>query len=135
MHLSIFPPRFVVDDATITDDPTFNMQRPFVHVMQMGISLKLLPLLQRSVEIDSLYLQRPMVELIRNREGKWNFSSLGGGTSRSSSPGKKRFSLSEMVIQNGRVALTDLQARQPRSIYDHIDASLKDFAPEEVKSR
>src|SRR5215471_4668931 len=129
MHLSIFPPRFVVDDATITDDPTFNTQRPFVHVTQMGVSLKLLPLLQRSVEIDSLYLQRPMVELIRNREGKWNFSSLGGGTSRSSSPGKNRFSLSEMVIQDGQVALTDLQARQPRSIYDHIDASLKDFAP------
>jgi AsmA protein len=47
MHLSIFPPRFVVDDATIGDDPTFNMERPFVYVKQMGISLKLLPLLQK----------------------------------------------------------------------------------------
>src|SRR5215469_4703759 len=115
MHLSFFPPRFVANDATITDDPTFNTQRPFVHVTKMGISLKLLPLLQRSVEIDSLYLQRPIVELIRNPEGKWNFSSLGGGTLRSPSPGKKRFSLSELVIQDGQVALTDLQARQPRS--------------------
>src|SRR5215469_8890473 len=129
MHLSFFPPRFVADDATITDDPTFNTQRPFVHVTQMGVSLKLMPLLRKSVEIDSLYLQRPMVELIKNPEGKWNFSSLGGGTSRSPSRGKERFSLSEMVIQDGQVALTDLQARQPRSIYDHIDASLKDFAP------
>jgi hypothetical protein len=70
-----------------------------------------------------------MVELIRDTEGKGNFSSLGGGTSRSSSR-KERFSLSETVTQDGQVAMTDLQARQPRSIYDPIDASLKDFAPD-----
>jgi len=129
MHLSMFPPRFVMNDATITDDPTFNKERPFVHAQQMEVSLKLLPLLQKSVEIDSLYLQRPMVELIRNPGGKWNFASVGGGSSRSSSSGQERLSLSEMVIQDGQVALTDLQARHPRSVYDHIDVSLRDFAP------
>ena len=81
MHLSIFPSRFVVDKATITDDAKFNTERPFVQVQQLGVSLRLWPLLQKSVEIDSLYLQRPVVELIKNQAGKWNFSTLGGGPS------------------------------------------------------
>jgi uncharacterized protein involved in outer membrane biogenesis len=126
MHLSILPPRFVVDNTTITDDPKLNTERPFVHVQQLGVSLKLWPLLQKSVEIDSLYLQRPVVELIKNPAGKWNFSTLGSGPS---SSGQVRFSLSEMVIQDGQVAITDFEARKPRSVYDHIDVLLRDFAP------
>ena len=28
--------------------------------------------------VDSLVLKQPAIELVRNREGRWNFSSLGG---------------------------------------------------------
>src|SRR5205085_1830887 len=44
---------------------------------ELDVSVKLLPLLHKSVEINSLNLQRPSVELIKNAQGVWNFSTLG----------------------------------------------------------
>ena len=128
MHLNLFPPRFVVRDVTIADDPTFETHRPFVQAQELDVSIKLLPLLRKSVEIDSLYLQRPAVELIKNSRGTWNFASLGGASKEPSST-RETFSLSKLVIQDGQVATTDEQARQPRSVYDHIDVTLRDFTP------
>ena len=128
MHLNLFPPRFVVRDVTIADDPTFETHRPFVQAQELDVSIKLLPLLHKSVEIDSLYLQRPAVELIKNSRGTWNFASLGGASKEPSST-RETFSLSKLVIQDGQVATTDEQARQARSVYDHIDVTLRDFTP------
>src|SRR5579883_739439 len=148
MNLHFLPPTFVVHDVTISDDPNFNTQRPFVQTQELAVSVKLLPLLQKKVEIDSLSLQRPHVELVKNAQGRWNFASLGkmpsdsapqpAGNSEPQRSGpaqpektssQEQFSLSELVIRDGRIATTDEQARQPRAVYDHIDVSLRDFAP------
>lgn len=77
MHLSVFPPRFRVLNISISDDPRFSTQKPFVQAQQLDVSVKLLPLLTKSVQIDSLGLKRPSVELIKNKQGVWNFVSLG----------------------------------------------------------
>jgi len=77
MRLNLFPPRFSMQSLAISDDPAFASQKPFLATQQLDISVKLFPLLQGSVEIDSVYLQHPTVELIRSREGLWNFASLG----------------------------------------------------------
>ncbi|MBZ5502701.1 MAG: AsmA family protein [Acidobacteriia bacterium] len=142
MHLSLFPPRFGVQNLAIADDPTFAAQKPFVEAQQLDVSVKLFPLLKGNVEIDSLDLQRPSVELIKNQQGIWNFSSLGGpsvsskpdgqqplpgGPSESSDRGGRQFSLAKLVISDGQVAVTDLQGGKPRALYDHIDASVRDF--------
>ena len=153
MHFNLFPPRFRVDNVSISDDPKFSTQRPFVQAQELDVSVKFLPLLHKSVEIDSLYLQRPSVELIKNAQGTWNFASLGKPASSAPAPpeassprtpapakpappeqpqrtsSQERFSLSKLVIQDGQIAETDQQARQPRSVYDHIDVTLRDFAP------
>jgi AsmA protein len=152
MHLGLFPPRFRVQDLAIADDPRFNDLRPFVQTQELDVSLKLLPLLDKSVEIDSLNLTQPRVELIRNREGVWNFASLGSSPASSppnpasvpsagsnqpretskasgapSSP-EQQLSLSKLAIQDGQIAVTD-QKKENRSVYDHIDVTLQDFAP------
>ncbi|PYX87445.1 MAG: hypothetical protein DMG68_11715 [Acidobacteria bacterium] len=158
MHLSVFPPRFRVQDLGIADDPAFNTQKPFVQAQELDVSVKLLPLLHKSVEIDSLELQRPNVELIKNAQGTWNFASLGNAPSEnapakppapsqpsgnttgnppsgtpqpSSKSGQQQFSLGKLAITDGQVALTDMQTHSPRTVYDHIDVTLKDFAPDQ----
>jgi uncharacterized protein involved in outer membrane biogenesis len=125
MHASLFPPRFRVQNAAISDDPRFNPQRPFVQTDELDVSAKLLPLLHKSVEIDSLELRRPRVELIKNRDGVWNFSSLAAGGKQG---GDQQLSLSELLIRDGQVAVTDLHAGTSRSVYDHIDLTVRDFA-------
>ena len=128
MHLSVLPPRFQVQNIAIAEDPKFPNPKPFVQADQLDVSVKLMPLFSKSIEIDSLKLQRPTVELVKNQLGVWNFASVGANAPQSSGS-KSEFSLSELAIQDGLVAITDLQKKQPRTVYDHIDGTLNDFAP------
>jgi len=151
LHLSLAPPSFQVDNLSIADDPRFNDPNMFVQAAQLSVSVKLLPLLHKDIQIDSLKLQRPTVELIKDEQGVWNFSSLGANPSAQPSPApaqpvpskpapsapspqpsesKGTFSLSELSVQDGQVAVTDQQAGHPRALYNHIDATLNDFAPD-----
>jgi uncharacterized protein involved in outer membrane biogenesis len=144
MHLKLFPPSFSLQDLSIADDPRIASQKPFVQAQQLDVSVKLLPLVTGSVEINSLELQRPSVEFVKNEQGVWNVSSLGPSTesnrqggprseparpSQPSAPGSYPISLARLAITDGQVAVTDLQAKKLRAVYDHIDASIRDFAP------
>ena len=63
--------------VSVADDPTFNDSKPFLQAQQLDVRVKLLPLLHKSVQINSLKLERPNLELIKNEQGGWNFSSMG----------------------------------------------------------
>ena len=149
MSLGILPLRFKVANLSIADDPKFSTE-PFIQTQLLSVSVKLLPLLSKSVEVDSLSLERPNVNLIRNAQGVWNFASLGQTQApeaaaaakppstapskptpapASSSSSEQQFSLGELAINDGQVAITDLQDKRPKTIYDHIDLKLTDFAP------
>jgi uncharacterized protein involved in outer membrane biogenesis len=174
MHLGLFPPSLKVKDVAIADDPRFNTAKPFVEANELDVSIKLLPLLHKAVEINSLNLQRPSVELIKNQQGIWNFASIGhpeqsgtqptspepqqpapakgkqsskeqakqkpepsqptnpSGSSQPQQPSSsgQQFSLGDLVIKDGQVSLTDMQKSKTPVVYDHIDVTLKDFAPD-----
>ena len=66
MHLSLFPPRFRVENPTISDDPQFSKDVAFVKAQALDVSVKLMPLLHKDVQIESVNLQRPVVNLIKN---------------------------------------------------------------------
>ena len=129
MHLGLFPPRFQVRSLSIADDPKFNAAKPFVEAQELDVSIKLLPLLHKSVEISSVTLQQPRVELIKDAQGVWNFSTVGARQKTAPSQDKQQFSLGELAVQDGQVSVTDQQARKPRTVYDHINLTLTDFAP------
>jgi AsmA protein len=130
MSLGLFPLRFRVADLSIADDPKFG-NRPFVQTQELSVSVKLLPLLSKSVQVDSLTLEHPSVELIKNAQGAWNFATLGQkAPAGAPSSSEQQFSLGELAIKDGQVAVTDLQNRKPRTVYDHINLTLTDFAPD-----
>ena len=130
MHLGLFPPRFQVENLSIADDPKFNAAKPFVAAQELDVSIKLLPLLHKSVEISSVSLQRPSVELVKDAQGTWNFSTVGARQKSAPSQDKQQFSLGELAVHDGQMAITDQQARKPRTVYDHINLALTDFAPD-----
>jgi AsmA protein len=148
MSLGLFPLRFKVANLAISEDPKFTSKSAFIQTQELSVSVKLLPLLSKSVEVDSLSLQRPNVELIKNAQGVWNFASLGqkepaaapapsaapkSAPSAAEAPppasSEQQFSLGELAINDGQIAITDLQDRRPRTVYDHINLKLTDFAP------
>jgi AsmA protein len=133
MHLSLFPPRFRVQDPAIADDPHLSPDAPFLKAQELDVSVKLMPLLHKQVEINSLILQRPSVNLIKNSAGVWNFASLGQSKTQpnaSQPSSQQQFSLGELSISDGQVSIVDQQKSKTPSLYDHIDITLKDFSPD-----
>ena len=128
MNLKVFPLAFRVDNAVIGEDPAVGGTRPFVEVKELLVSAQLMPLLRGDVQVDSVELRQPRIELVRAANGAWNFSSLGKTNTTTAGDGKG-FSLGLLKIVDGQVAITDVQKQQPRSLYDHIDLTLKDYAP------
>src|SRR5271154_429558 len=113
MSLGLLPLRFRVANLSITDDSKFS-NRAFLLTQELSVSVKLLPLLSKSVEVESLSLERPSVELIKNAQGVWNFATLGQSTPATAPPAAsngQQFSLGELAINDGLVAITDLQDR------------------------
>ncbi|HVP42525.1 MAG TPA: AsmA family protein [Terriglobales bacterium] len=145
MHLSLLPLAFRVENAVIGDDPDFRSPRPFAQAEELYVTAKLMPLLHGDVQMDSLELRTPRIELIRNAQGTWNFSSLGHKATASTTapaappqqapqqpqaqPQPQAFIIRELTIRDGQVALTDLQKRQARAVYDHIDLSVGGYEP------
>jgi uncharacterized protein involved in outer membrane biogenesis len=132
MKLSLIPLSFRVKDAVVAEDPAFSMGRPFVTVGALYVRPALIPLLHQEVQIKSVQLDQPSVELIRNEQGVWNFSTLAHG--RQPSGKTTEFSLDHLKLYNGQVGLTDRLEQNPRAVYDHIDLDVADFANEKAFS-
>jgi uncharacterized protein involved in outer membrane biogenesis len=134
MSLGLLPLRFQVANPVIAEDPVFGGQSPFVQAENLDVSVSLWPLLSGDVQVQSLELRRPSVELIRNSQGAWNFSTLGSRTegqpAEAPSTGEPTsFTLGRLAVVDGQVAITDQQQSQPRTVYDHIDLTLLNYTP------
>ncbi len=129
IHLRLLPPSFRVENVVIAEDPALHTGRPFAQVPNLYVKPRLLPLLSGTVELSALELERPQVELIRTAQGNWNFATIGKTSAKppgaSASPAVV---LDHLQLTDGQMALTDMQKRQPRAVYDHIDLDLRNFA-------
>jgi uncharacterized protein involved in outer membrane biogenesis len=152
MHLSLVPPSVRVDNVKIGENPAFG-QGNFAIARQLYVSAKFWPLLTGNLQISSLDLRQPDINLIRNSQGVWNFQTIGQPAAQPSPskpqqpPAQKpapqqsapqagqkqakpsQFELSLLKITDGKVTVVDRQKNQPPATYDHIDASLKNYAP------
>lgn len=123
LHVSVRPLAIRVDNCVIGEDPAFQTGRPFARADELYVSVSPLALLRGRIELRSLELRRPSIELARNAAGAWNFTSLGGD-GRSEGP-----ALQHVVISGGEVGLTDLAARDGRRVvYQNIDLTLDGYA-------
>ena len=121
-----FPLSLGVQNVTIGEDPAIASAAPFAAARSIMVKPGLLALLRKQVQVSSLVLDHPTIEVIRKANGTWNFSNLGAKGSDSGSPS---LSIDDLDIRGGVVAFTDLKAKQPRAVYDDIDIHLQNFAP------
>ena len=102
---------------------------------ELDVSVKLMPLLHKDVQIESVNPQRPVVNLIKNAAGTWNFASLGQTQKAApASGGDQQFSLGELTITDGQISVLDQAKSKTPSLYDHIDITLKNFSPKSAFS-
>src|SRR5271165_5897240 len=148
MQLGVFPLRVEVKNVVIGDDPSFHSNLPFAQVSELDVSVALLPLLAKNIQVDSLELKQAKIEIIRNAQGLWNLSTAGNAPppaqqappAQPQAPAKQApppaapptsggFSLAELKVTDSQIAITDYQKRQARAVYDHIDVTLRDYSP------
>ncbi len=60
----------------LADDRTFSSQ-DFLRAADLQVNVALLPLLWKEVQVKRLVLHEPVINVIRDRNGKFNFASLG----------------------------------------------------------
>lgn len=132
MGLSLFPLAIRASQVSIAEDPAFSTTTPFLTASQISVRVGLMPLLKKEIRVDSVRVLQPVVELIKNREGRWNFSTLGqtGASAAAADTGAAQgLALSDLRLENGRIGLTNQEDAKPRVQYDNIDISLKAYAP------
>lgn len=137
MRLRLFPIRVTVEKLEIAEDERFKSPSPFTQTQKLDVRVGLTGLMGGNVQIDSIELVQPQVELIRNKDGVWNFSSLGGaestpepgsaGSEQKTAEGKSTLSLKRLTISGGSIAITDTFRKKTRAVYGPIDISLLDY--------
>ena len=74
-----------LQNVALADDPAFSSDT-FVRATDLQITLKLMPLLRQELEVGRVSVRDPVIRLIRNAEGVFNFASLGRGQTQVASP-------------------------------------------------
>jgi len=136
---SFLPPSLIVKDVVIGEDPRFGAG-PFAKAQELDVRVALIPLLRKDLQMRSLRLISPDVELIKDRSGRWNYASLGSTqgppqppNGAAPQPGAQpnaapQLSLDHLEIANGRLRFLDEQ-NKVQNTYDNIDATLDNLAP------
>lgn len=124
LSLSWYPLGVRAEAVEIGEDPRFGT-RPFVTAKELRASAKILPLLSRRVEVQSVDITAPQVELIR-RNGVWNYESVGGPKTDSASS-SATVQLGGIEIHDGVAAVT--LDNEPRVVYPKTNLSLSDLGP------
>ncbi|MGH9583947.1 MAG: AsmA family protein, partial [Bryobacteraceae bacterium] len=149
MHLHIFPLSIKVDGITIGEPTGFPANPPFVRAKEVSASASLGSIFGGTPEIRDLTLTDPQVELIQNAQGVWNFSNIGsapapaqpgavsnkpaaqaGAKPAAANNGTTGFTLNQLKVVDGQIAVTNERTKSPRAVYNHIDVTLSNFAPD-----
>jgi len=113
ISLSLFTGSLVAENISIADDPAFS-NTPFLEAKELRLGVRLGALiLQRSVQITTLTVDSPSIQLIHAANGTWNFSSLGSAASRTAlqqPTALPSLTVSKLQIKNGSAALSSLPA-------------------------
>jgi uncharacterized protein involved in outer membrane biogenesis len=132
LHLRLLPLSVRIEGVTIGEAAAFDSPQPFAKANEVYVSVGLFSLMSGNPNIKAVELTRPQIEVIRNQQGVWNFSSIGS-TGQPAQPTQggsaSSVSLQKFKMTDGQIAFTDQLNQQARAIYDHIDAELTDFSP------
>jgi len=119
----------------MADDPTY-ASGDFVRAKDLQIIVKFWPLLRKSVQVKQVILHDPVIQIVRNRDGNFNFSTIGKKAKAKKDEHEKEerapreeqsaLLISLVDISNGNIRYldkkngTDMQAKQ-------IDLKIEDF--------
>ncbi len=101
-------PGFQLQNVIIGDDPAFGAEH-FAYMDSMQVRLRLRTLWTGQIQVASLTLIDPSINLVKNAQGRWNFETLLARSASGGAPGRRGSGREAPVyfpyigIQDGRV--------------------------------
>jgi AsmA protein len=131
ISLSILSGGVTVSDVSIADDPAFS-KSPFLTTKSLSVGVELMPLIfSKKLEVRSLTIKDPEVNLIHAANGAWNYSSLGGSKSAAKAPPSSEggsLSVGKISIENGKIIMSSAASSAKPSIYQNVDFEASDLS-------
>ena len=132
LSFSLFAGSLVAQNIAIADDPGFSTS-PFIQAKKLDIGVEVMPFLfSRQVRITNFTIDSPAVQLIQNRAGKWNFSSIGGAAAKPASPQKPTaipdLTVSKLTIDHGSVTVSSVPPTAKPFVYSGVSVGVKQFS-------
>jgi AsmA protein len=129
LSLSIFSGSLTASNLSIADDPAFSSS-PFLTAKSFKVGVEMMPLItSKTLNVTGLTIEKPELNLVRNQQGKWNFSTLGGNAAaqqKTPSGGAvpiPEFRVDKLELKDGRATVTS--GGKP-NVYDNVDMEASD---------
>jgi AsmA protein len=130
LSLGIFSGSVGADQLSIADDPKFS-SAPFIQAKSLQVGVELMPLIfSKQLNITRIVIDHPEMTLLRNREGVWNFSSLG----KSAQPAEKTSSppsnvnVAKLDLNDGTVTVGSLSGKRKPIVYNNVNITMRNFS-------
>jgi AsmA protein len=139
LSLSLLTGSVGIDDVTISDDPKFN-SGPFLTAKSVKVGVELIPLIfSKQLNVTEVTIENPQVTMLKDPSGRWNFSSIGGSSSKSPAPAKasaapsgggssaESVSIAKLKLEDGQITLGNTDSKK-RSTYTKVNLTATDVA-------
>jgi AsmA protein len=137
LSLSILSGSVKADNLTIADDPKFS-NSAFIQAKALAVGAELLPLiLSKKLNVTKIVIDHPEIFLLRNKEGVWNFSSIGGQTNNTSAQPAKNASnsnsssninIAKLDVNDGTVTVGSSTGKRKPIVYNSVNITMRDFS-------
>jgi AsmA protein len=133
LSLSIFSGSVEADQLSIADDPKFSAA-PFIEARKLEVGVEIFPLIfSKQINATKIVIEHPVIALLRNREGVWNFSSLGSQASQpakaANSPGAPaNVNIAKLDLNDGTISVGSVPSRRKPVVYDKVDVEVRNFS-------
>src|SRR5271166_1405802 len=134
LSLSILSGSVEADQMSIADDPKFS-NTPFIQAKTLKVGVELLPLVfSKQLNVTKIVIDHPEINLLRNREGVWNFSSLGNQSAQpaqaagKSSSAPANISVAKLELTDGTITLGSTTVKRKPISYDKVNVDVRNFS-------
>jgi len=134
LSLSLLSSTVEADDIAIADDPAFS-KSSFVTAHSLKIGIEMMPFIfSKQVHITELLLVKPEITLLKDANGTWNFSSLGGPANKKpseSKPGEsgtQNLSVAKLNVTDGKFTIGRTNSSRKFRVYDQVNITVTNFS-------
>ena len=135
LSLSLLTGSVGIDNVSVSDDPKFN-SGPFLTAKTVKVGVELIPLIfSQQLNVTEITVVDPQVTMLKDPSGRWNFSSIGGASSKTSpkapaasgSNSAEAVSIGKLRLEDGQITLGNTNSRK-RTVYTKVNLTATDVA-------